>query len=417
MKSYIPARTTLCGLLALAVLATGCKKELDDFYTPAGDTGFASITLPNLAVNTKYAVGETIPISLGYNAADQLKSVSVFQVINKTDSVTTGTYNAGGTLNTALGLTVQTVPYVVPNVANGLPVRVDVISTFANGATRLRRFTYNVANNPTLKFGATPATYRNGLAAAAQSENDLIGYSLIINENGVSTFPPPTATPTAQLFKAVDSLTYFSRIGTGPLVRQGVVKNPTAGVTNTRTVDVKVPAGSNGQAVTFAFTAYAQAGSTTLVSAPVNVGTPTALATSRLGRVSFGAGSTPDSLAFNLKTGLNEPSASPVAGKDLQVSGLSATGSLTLNAPNTTRYYKLTAAQLTANPYATATANAIGNLVFQNTLVADLGTATAGDVYAVKVRGTSEVMLLRIQAVRPSTSGGIGRVKFEYRSL
>jgi hypothetical protein len=106
-----------------------------------------------------------------------------------------------------------------------------------------------------------------------------------------------------------------------------------------------------------------------------------------------------------------------VTGKDLQVSGLSSTGGLTLNAPNTTRYYKLTAAQLAAAPYATATANAIGNLVFQNTLVADLGTATAGDVYAVKVRGTSEVMLLRIQAVRSSTSGGIGRVKFEYRSL
>lgn len=101
------------------------------------------------------------------------------------------------------------------------------------------------------------------------------------------------------------------------------------------------------------------------------------------------------------------------------MSGLSSTSSsaLTLSAPNTTRYYKLTSAQLAASPYATATANQVGLLLYQNAASADLGTPAAGDVYAVRLRGASTYALLRVLGTRASTGGGIGRVKFEYRTL
>ncbi|MCC2547167.1 hypothetical protein LJY25_11975 [Hymenobacter sp. BT175] len=416
-------RFTSWGLAAalplLALLTMGCEKEVDDYFTLQGEPGQAILGLPNAALATKYAPGETIPILVAYAEAEQLRDVTVFQA-TKQDSSVTGTFPAAGAYNTTYRQQVMQVPYTVPTTAaypNGTLVRVDVTLNFQNGSSRTRRFSYSVANAPTLKFGTTPATYRNGLSATAQMAGDLIGYSIILNENGVSTFPPPTATPTFQLFKAVDSLTYFSRVGTANPVRIGSVRNPTAGATNARTIDLRIPTTATvGQQVTFLFTAYAQAQSTTLTTAPITVANATPFSTTtRSGRITFGPGSTPDSTAFNLRTGLNEPAANAVTAKDLLFAGVSGS-TVSITAPNTTRFYKIPGGNLAT--FTGATANSIGLLLFQNTTTADLGTAVAvGDVYAVRVRGTAEVMVLRITGIKPSTAGSIARVKFDYRTL
>lgn len=411
-------------LLAGLALLAGCKKELDDYYQPVATAGYFVIGLPGATLNTttaaavnggKYAPGETVPIIAGYNLPDNPTAITVFQA-TKTDSMQVGSYPASGNFLPSAQLTTQTVPYKVPTTYPiGTLVRVDLTLTFPSGGTRLRRFTYQVANAPTLAFGTPAATYRNGLGASAQAEGDLIGYALTINAGGIST----SATPAANLFKNVDSLVYYARVGTtGPLLRQGVIRTPTAGVENKRTIDLRVPSGAAaGGGATFVFTAYAQFVSTSLSTPLLPVVASTPFKTTRTGRLAFGGGVTTDSLAFNLVTGLNEPAANAVAGKDLQVSGLSSTGSLTVNTSNTTRYYKLTSAQLAANPYATATANMVGALLYQNTPSADLGTPAVGDVYAVRLRGTPEVLLLRVLSLRASTNGGVGRLRFEYRSL
>ncbi|GAB3635477.1 hypothetical protein GCM10027422_10670 [Hymenobacter arcticus] len=410
-------------LLAGLSLLAGCKKELDDYYAPVNATGYFVVGLPNTTLSTtsttafgaKYAPGETIPIIAGYNLPDNPSTITVFQA-TKTDSMQVGSYPVSGTYLQSAQLTTQTVSYKVPTTYPvGTSVRVDLTLTFPNGGQRLRRFTYQVANAPTLAFGSPAATYRNGLSASAQAEGDLIGYALTINAGGIST----STTPVANLFKSVDSLVYYARVGaTGPLLRQGVVRTPTAGVENKRTIDLRVPSGAaSGGGASFIFTAYAQYVATSISTPVLAVAAATPFRTTRQGRLSFGGGVTPDSLAFNLVSGLNEPAANAITAKDLQVSGLASTGNLTLNTANTTRYYKLTTAQLTANPYATTTANAIGTLLYQNTATADLGTSAVGDVYAVRLRGTTEVMLLRILSLRASTNGGTGRVRFEYRSL
>lgn len=418
-----PFYKNLLPLLAgLAVLA-GCKKELDDYYTPVAAAGYFVVGLPNATLSTtstttfaaKYAPGETVPIIAGYNQTDNPSTINVFQA-TKTDSAQVGSYPVSGTFLPTAQLTTQTVPYKVPTTYPvGTAVRVDLTLTFPDGSQRLRRFTYQVANAPTLAFGTPAATYRNGLGATAQAEGDLIGYALTINSGGIST----SATPVTNLFKNVDSLVYYARIGgTGPRLRQGVIRTPTAGVENKRTIDLRVPTGAAaGGGVTFEFIAYAQFTAAGIGTPLLPVIASTPFKTTRIGRLAFGGGVTPDSLAFNLSTGLNEPTANPATGKDLQVSGLASSGSLTLGAGNTTRYYKLTAAQLTTNPYATATANAVGNLLYQNTTTADLGAPAVGDVYAVRLRSGPEVMLLRVLALRASTNGGVGRLRFEYRSL
>lgn len=64
----------------------------------------------------------------------------------------------------------------------------------------------------------------------------------------------------ANLFKNVDSLVYYVNLsGTGPLLRQGVIRTPTAGVENKRTIDLRVPSGAAAVGgVTFVFRAFAQ---------------------------------------------------------------------------------------------------------------------------------------------------------------
>lgn len=420
LKTWLPA------LPLLGLLLGGCKKELDDYYhapaTESSDSGFAGLGLPRTPLAPRYAPGESVPLYVTFNETDQLRDITVFQVVNKADSVVTGTYPANGTFNVAGGLLAQAVPYVVPAATNGVPVRVDVTLTFQNGAKRLRRFTYNVAQPITIKFGTTPATYRNTLAANAQTEGDIVGYQVVLNETGIGVVPTPPALPlpTAPLFKAVDSLTTFYRIGTGAPVRVGVIRNPSNGAANTRTIDVTIPRNTTGQPVTYFFTAYGAVQAVTVTAPPHNVVAATPLATLRPGRISGGPNATPDSLAFNFRTSLIEPAANPPTAKDLFVSGLGG-NAVTLSAANTTRYTKITAAQLDKGFYTSATANAVGTALYTNGLTAglvsaDLGPVAANDVYAVRVRG-AELVLLRILSVKPSSAGSNARVKFEYKAL
>lgn len=410
-KLYKSLGLVLAGLALLA----GCKKDLDTYYTPQPAAGYEILGAVGAAFNTKYAPGETVPIAVNFNQPDSPATVTVFQATS-TDSAQIASYPIAGTFVPTTGLTAQVVPYVVPtSYPIGTRVRVDIRLAFQNGGQRVRSFAYQVANAPTLAFGSPTATYRNGLAATAQSEGDIIGYALTLNAGGIST----STTPATNLFKNVDSLVYYARVGpTGSLARQGVIKTPTAGVENKRTIDVRVPSGAAaGGGATFLFAAYAHSTVTSLSTPLLAVGATTPLRTTRQGRLAFGSGITPDSLAFNLAAGSNEPAANAAATKDLQVSSLSTTGNLTLNTASATRYYKLTSAQLAASPYATASANAIGTLLYQNTTSADLGAPAVGDVYAVRLRGTNEAMLLRVLALKASTSGSVARLRFEYRSL
>jgi len=410
----------LLGLSLGLGLLSGCKRnDVDKYFAPAAEPGYFNLLLigsPTFSstLATKFAPGETLPVAAIFNQSDVPKTITVFQA-TRVDSAQVSSAPGGGVPVPTLQVLSQPLGYTVPTTyANGTLVRVDVTGNFAGGP-RTRTFRYLVANSPTVTAGSPLAVFRNGLAANAQSEGDLVGYTVVINAGGVSALPAPTN----NLFKSVDSLVVYSRLGgTGAPVRLTRSANPTAGVASTLTVNLRLPAGSAAAGgVSFVFTAFAQSTSASFTTPLQAVQAATPFRTTRRGRVSFGGGLPTDSLAFNLVTGLNEPAANPVAGKDVQVSGLTPTGVITLNTPNTTRYYRLTAAQLAATPYATATANAVGTLLFQNTTSADLGTPAVGDVYAVRLRGTAETMLLRIVAVRPSVSGGLGRVVFEYRSL
>ncbi|MBC6696521.1 hypothetical protein [Hymenobacter sp. BT190] len=412
-------------LLALAGLAiTACDDDFEPPYALTGDGGFSTLGAAPAGLQTKYAPGEVVNLLVGFNAADKIRDFTVFQVIGRTDSaVVTTLVPTNPFFDERAGITAQPIPYTVPNLPNQTAVRVDVTTTFENGATRRQRFTYNVAARPTLRFGTTASpttitTFRNNLAATAQTENDIIGYNLVLNEGGIGVVPATPSTTT--LFKNVDSLTTFYRIGTGAPVRTGVIRNPSNGAANARTVDVMVPRGSQGQPVTFLFTSYSGPFFVTATAAPINVAAPTALSRVRTGRVTSGPSAPQDSVAYDLRLGANVPASAAATTKDLFASGVFGT-TVNLSSANTTVYYRIPVATAATGYYTTASANAVGTLLFQNAAsltgtTALPGAVAAGDLFAVRVRG-AEPMLLRIVGVKPSTAGSTARVVFEYRAF
>lgn len=409
-------------LLALAGLATAaCDDDFDAPYALTGDGGFSTIGAAPAGLRNKYAPGEVVNLLVGFNAADKVRDFTVFQVVGRVDSAVVATLSpTNPVFDPRAGITAQPIAYTVPNLPNQTAVRVDVTTTFENGATRRQRFTYNIAARPTLRFGTTASpttitTFRNNLAATAQTEGDIIGYNLVLNEGGIATAPTPPSTAT--LFKNVDSLTTYYRIGTGRRVRTSSILNPSTGAANARTVDVTVPRGAQGQAVTFVFKAFSGPDSAVVTSAPVSVVAPSALSRVRTGRVTTGPSAPQDSVAYDLRLGANVLNSAAAATKDLFASGVSG-ATVSLSSANTTLFYRIPVATVATGYYTTASANAVGNLLFQNTAAAsgNPGAVAPGDVFAVRVRG-AEPMLLRVLGVKPSTAGSTARVLFEYRAL
>lgn len=136
-------------LLGLALLA-GCKKELDTYYTPQDAAGFFNVGIVGATFNTtfatKYGPGKPIPITAAYNQTDSPATITVFQA-TKTDSAQVSSYPASGTFSQAFLTTTQAIPYTVPTTYPlNTAVRLDITLTFQNGARRLRRLTYTIAN-------------------------------------------------------------------------------------------------------------------------------------------------------------------------------------------------------------------------------------------------------------------------------
>jgi hypothetical protein len=141
---------TILPLLAGIGLLAGCKKDLDTYYTPQSAPGFFSIGILGTTLNTtfatKYGPGKSIPITAAYNQTDSPATITVFQA-TRTDSMQVGSYPVGGTFNQTFQTTTQAIPYVVPTTyALNTVVRLDVTLTFADGARRIRRINYTIAN-------------------------------------------------------------------------------------------------------------------------------------------------------------------------------------------------------------------------------------------------------------------------------
>jgi hypothetical protein len=138
-------------LLSLSVgLLVGCKKETDSYYKLQNAAGYFNVgilgTTFNTTFATKYGPGKSVPITAVYNQTDSPATITVFQA-TKTDSMQVGNYPANGTFNQTFATTAQAIPYTVPtSYPLNTVVRLDITMTFQDGAKRLRRINYAIAN-------------------------------------------------------------------------------------------------------------------------------------------------------------------------------------------------------------------------------------------------------------------------------
>src|SRR5919112_2180567 len=330
MKSLTSARAALCGLFALAVLATGCKKELDDYYTEQGPQypGFLNL-LP--APATKYATGETVTFELQFaQQTDPIKQIVILQKVEPSrDSVVVQTLPYKPAYSRIKRTDTLMVNYVVPAGANKALVRVDARVDSNNGQTKLRTFYFRLAEaTPTIVINSGP-TNVTVPAGGSSAPGDIVRYNVTLNAGGVTTAPIPPSTsavPTGTLYKDLDSLVVYAKVGTAAERRVVRLKPAASGAELTQNVDVPLPAGSAGQPVALRFEVKVRTPARTASATAAATITPVAptpfSSTVRTATLTYTGTNGGDLAAYDLTTFAAVAAAGPATSKDLAITSM-----------------------------------------------------------------------------------------------
>ncbi|WP_460501795.1 hypothetical protein, partial [Hymenobacter agri] len=264
MKHISRVRALWGGLLALALVATGCKKELDDYYTLQGPQYPTLLTTNSLGNATKYAVGEVVTFELQFaQQTDPIKQIVILQKVEPArDSAVVQTIAYAPAYSRIKRTDTLVVRYTVPPGDNKSLVRVDARVDSQNGQSKVRSFYFRLAEaTPTIVINSGPVNVTVPTATATSAPGDIIRYNVTLNKGGIGSAPLPpatTAVPAGILYKDIDSLVVYAKFGTTPERR--VVRTKPAypstvanGSELTTNVDVPLPAGSAGQPVTLRF--------------------------------------------------------------------------------------------------------------------------------------------------------------------
>ena len=420
MKSLLSARAALRGLLALALLGTGCKKELDDYYTEQGPQ-YPTVLSNVLGTATKYATGETVSFELQFaQQTSPIKQIVILQKVEPArDSAAVQTIAYAPAFSRRKNADTLVVNYVVPAGANKALVRVDARVDSNNGQTKLRTFYFRLAEaTPTVAINSGPTNVTLPTAGAAPAPGDVVRYSLTLNAGGITTAPVPpssAAVPAGTLYKDLDSLNVYAKVGAATERRVDRRKLTTTGAATTLNVDEPLPAGSAGQPVVFRFeaTVRAPARRTSATAAPVTPGAPTPFsATVRTASLAFVGSTGGDLAAYDLTTFAAVPAAA-VDSKDLTI-GSTASNAVQLKALNTTRFVRSTTAVYTA-----ATLSSVRqayNGAAATAQVTSLDNVVPGDVIIAKLRGLDQYVVLQVSNINRTSATDV-TVGFNIKAL
>ncbi len=420
MKSLLSARAALRGLLALALLGTGCKKELDDYYTEQGPQ-YPTVLSNVLGTATKYATGETVSFELQFaQQTSPIKQIVILQKVEPArDSAAVQTIAYAPAFSRRKNADTLVVKYVVPAGANKALVRVDARVDSNNGQTKLRTFYFRLAEaTPTVAINSGPTNVTLPTAGAAPAPGDVVRYSLTLNAGGITTAPVPpssAAVPAGTLYKDLDSLNVYAKVGAATERRVDRRKLTTTGAATTLNVDEPLPAGSAGQPVVFRFeaTVRAPARRTSATAAPVTPGAPTPFsATVRTASLAFVGSTGGDLAAYDLTTFAAVPAAA-VDSKDLTI-GSTASNAVQLKALNTTRFVRSTTAVYTA-----ATLSSVRqayNGAAATAQVTSLDNVVPGDVIIAKLRGLDQYVVLQVSNINRTSATDV-TVGFNIKAL
>lgn len=408
--------------LLLALMGTalaGCEKELEKPYQEVG--GQIPTFLANaLNTTTKYATGETVSFELRF--AQQTAPIREIRILQKVepgrDSVVVQTIPYRRAFSRISNADTLVVNYVVPAGANKANVRVDAVVVADNGQSKLRSFNFRLAEaTPTITVDAP--TNVTAPSDANRVAGDVVRFPVRINTGGINTASSLTATGT--LFKDIDSLITYVRVGTQAerrFARQRVPVGTSAqsGAAVTVNVDAALPAGSAGQPVVFRFEAKSRFQDKPTLPAPaaapsvrtasataaaITPGTSTALAAARTFTLTYTGTTGGDLAAYDLTTFAAVAAAGLPANKDVAITS-TASNAVRLQALNTTRFVPATAAAYTAatlnsirQSYLTAAATA---------QVATLDNVTVGSVYIARLRGADQYAIFTVTGINRTSA-------------
>ncbi|QDA61206.1 hypothetical protein [Hymenobacter jejuensis] len=409
MTYYKTLRGSLLLLLAGAGLA-GCEKEIDTYYTEVG--GQIPTFLANaLGTTTKYATGETVTFELQYaQQTSMLKDVRIYQRIEpSTDSTLVQTVPYRSTFSRTKNADTLVVTYVVPQGVNKANVRVSAIATAENGQSKVRAFTYRLAEpTPTVRINS--ATNVTAPGTSTPVPGDVVRYNLTLNNGGITSATSLTTAGT--LYKDIDSLITYVTVGTQAERRYLRQRVPTAGTqtgaATTLDVPVTIPSSTSGQAVLFRFEVKSRFAGTpnfrasSATSAVVTPGTTTSLAAVRAATLAFTGTTGGDQAAFDLTSFTAVAAASPADTKDVAITSI-ASNAVQIKALNTTKFVKTTAAI-----YNAATLNSIRQTYLNAATTAQVATVDGvlvGDVYIARLRNADQYAIFTVTGITRTTSG------------
>ncbi|GAC1381195.1 MAG: hypothetical protein NVSMB30_28950 [Hymenobacter sp.] len=398
------------GLLALGLLASGCKKELDDYYTEVGPQ-YPTLLSNALGTATKYAPGERVSFELQF--AQQTSPIKQIVILQKAepsrDSAVVQTVAYAPAFSKRKNVDTLVVSYVVPALANKALVRVDARIDSQNGQTKTRSFYFRVAEaTPTIVINSGPTNVTLPAGAPGSAPGDVVRYNVTLNKGGITSAPVPPATsavPAGTLYKDLDSLVVYAKVGPAPGRRVGGRQNPPRGAELTQNVDITLPAGSTGQPVAFRFEVKARtpARSASATAAPFVVAAPTPFRAAVRTATLTHAGATGGNLAaYDLTTFTPVPQAGPTTSKDLLISSTSGNAVQFQSLSTGTRLVRATpadypAATLTSARQAYAAAGAAAQ-------VTTLDNIVVGDVLIVKLRGLDQYEVLQVTGINRTSA-------------
>ena len=422
---YIPtARALWGGFLALALLATGCKKDLDDFYTSTGPQFPTLLTTNALGNATKYAPGETVTFELQFaQQTDPIKQIVILQKVEPArDSAAVQTIPYAPAFSKRKNVDTLLVSYVVPAGANKALVRVDARVESQNGQSKTRTFFFRLAEaTPTVVINSGPTNVTLPTATATGAPGDIIRYNVTLNKGGISTAPIPPASlaviPPGILYKDLDSLVTYAQVGTAAERRVVRTKLTASGAELTTNVDIPLPAGSAGQPITFRFEVKvrtpARAASATAAAA-YTPAAATPFAAVRTGTLTYTGTTGGDLAAYDLTTFAAVPATGPATSKDLVISS-TATSAVQFRTLSTgTRLVRSTTAAYTA---ATLTnIRQAYNATAAASQLTTLDNIAVGDVIILKLRGLDQYAVVQVTGIN-RTSATDATVTFSVKAL
>lgn len=409
----------LAPLLALAGgLLAGCDRTIDPPYTVNGDEQYPTLLGNAFGAATKYAAGETVPLELQFAAQSApIQEIRIFQRIEpaldstvvQTLPATQAAYSRRRFADTLV------VRVVMPNAPNKARVRFSAVVVSQNGLIKSRSVAFRVAEGaPTVRV--VSATNITAPASAPMVSGDVVRYSLLFNENGITTYAERPALPPAAtdvLFNNLDSLVTYVRVGTTPERRFARQRLPAAtgvqsGAAMTLDVNVTLPAGTAGQSVVFRFEAKSRylgtpnfrAGSAT--ATPITLGTPTPFAAVRARTLTYTGATGGDLAALDFTTFTTVAAAGPAASKDLVISSTAANAVQFRTLSTDTRLVRSTAAVYTA-----ATSNSIRqqyNIAAATAQVTTLDNIVVGDVVILKLRGQDQYAIVQVASINRTSA-------------